>query len=189
MKNKFSIAISLAVILAMLLTSLALADTFSPDNDVFSPGNQNNVSLSAAPGATVNSSVQIVVDYQGSRHLGPNTALSFSVNSSQTTLPAGYSVGNVSSTVPSDWNDTTDQFVAGNSSISFIAPAAAGSYSYVVKWDDTGTCLSSGDCLTGANAFNITLTVTGSQDNDSDDDGVDDADDNCPEVANPDQAD
>src|SRR5215211_3186672 len=113
MKNKFSIAMSLAVVLAMLLTSLALADNFSIDSDVFSTGNQNIVYLSAAPGATVNTSAQIVVDWQGQQHLQPGSTVSFSVNSSQTTLPSGYSVDSFSATVPSNWNDTTDQFVAG----------------------------------------------------------------------------
>ena len=189
MKNKFSIAMSLAVIVAMLLTSLALADTFSPDNDVFTSGNQNNVSLNATPGEAITTSVQIAVDYQGSKHLKPSTSVSFSVNAAQTTLPSGYSVGNVSSTVPSDWNDTLDQFVAGTSSVSFTAPTVPGSYSYVVKWNDAGTCLSTDDCLTGANAFNINLTVTGPTVVDTDGDGVADENDNCPTTSNANQAD
>src|SRR6266540_3597377 len=121
MKNKFSIAISLAVILAMVITSLALADNYFVDNDVFDSGNQNNVSLSAAPGALVNTSAQIVVNYNGNKHLDAGSAVTFTVSTSQTDLPSGYSVGNVSSTVPSDWG-TTVQFIAGTSNISFTAP-------------------------------------------------------------------
>jgi hypothetical protein len=190
MKNKFSIAMSLAVIVAMLVTSLALADGYSADNDIFFPGNQNSVSLSATPGATVNTSAQIVVDFQGNRHLVPGTTLSFSVSSAQTTLPSGYSVSTVSNTVPSNWNDTTDKFAAGTSSISFTAPSVAGTYSYVVKWDDTSrTCDSTQDCLSGADGFNISLTVTGVQVTDTDGDGVTDDDDNCPTDANPTQTD
>lgn len=64
----------------------------------------------------------------------------------------------------------------------------AGTYSYAVKWSDSSTC-SSGDCLTGADAFNISLIVTGSQVTDSDGDGVADNNDNCPNVANPAQTD
>src|SRR5215212_6281409 len=108
MKNKFSVAMSLAVILAMLLTSLALADGYSVDNDIFYPGNQNSISLSSGPGAPVNTSAHIIVDFQGSKHLSAGSNISFSVSSAQTTLPAGYSVSTVSSTVPSNWNDTTD---------------------------------------------------------------------------------
>jgi hypothetical protein len=161
MKQKLNIAFTLAVIFTLLVTSLAMADDVSVDNDVFSPGNQATVNLSAVTNATVNTSAQIVVDYQGSKHLTPSTLVSFSVNVSQTHLPADYTVGDVLSTVPDNWNDTTDNFIAGRSSISFKAPSVPGSYSYSVKWDNQeSTCLSSGDCLTGANAFNINLIVT-----------------------------
>ena len=159
MKLKFANALSLALIMAMLFTSIGLADQFTPDNDVFTPGNQNSVNLSAAPGDTVNTSAQLSVEYQGSRHLVPSTAVNFSVNTSQTNLPSGYTVSNVSSTVPSNWNDTSDQFVAGTSSISFTAPSVAGPYTYTVKWNDADSC-SSGDCLTQTGAFTINLTVT-----------------------------
>jgi hypothetical protein len=164
MKQKFSMAMSLAVILAMLLTSFALADGYSVDNDVFSPGNQNSDTLSAAPGATVNSSADIVVDWQGQKHLSPNTAISFSVDAQKTDLPAGYSVSTVSSSVPGDWDDTTDYFIVGASSISFTAPSVPGSYTYTVKWMNTqDTCLPGDNgCLSGgADAFTIYLTVTG----------------------------
>lgn len=161
MKNKFSIAMSLAVVLAMLVTSMALADTYSPDNDVFSPGNQSSVSLSASPGATVTTSAQIVVDWQGSKHLAAGSSVTFAVNTSQTNLPSGYTVGNASGTVPSPWDSTDDYFTAV-SNISFTAPSSAGTYSYTVKWDDISeTCATTGgDCLTGANDFTINLEVT-----------------------------
>jgi hypothetical protein len=193
MKSKFSIAMSLAVVIAMLLTSLALADTYSPDNDVFSPGNQNNVSLSAAPSATVNTSAQIVVDFQGSKHLAAGTSVTFAVNTSQTDLPSGYTVGSASGTVPTPWDTNDDRFTV-MSNISFTAPSSAGSYTYTVKWSDISqTCAAGGptnaDCLTGADAFTINLTVTGPTIVDSDGDGVPDDEDNCPSVPNADQLD
>ena len=158
MKQKFANALSLALIMSMFFTSIGLADQFTPDNDVFTPGNQNNVNLSAAPGAPITTSAQLFVEYQGSRHLVPNTTVNFSVNTSQTNLPSGYTVSSVSNTVPGNWNDNSDQFVAGTSNISFTAPSA-GSYTYTVKWNDTDSC-SSGDCLTQTGAFTINLTVT-----------------------------
>jgi len=189
MKTKFFNALSLAVIMAMLVTSLALADTYSPDNDVFSPGNQNSVSLSATPGETVTTSAQIVVDWQGSKHLADGSSVTFAVNTSQTGLPSGYTVGNATGTVPTPW-DSTDDYFTVTSNISFVAPSSAGSYSYTVKWDDTSeTCKTTGgDCLTGSNAFTINLIVTGSTIVDTDGDGVADDVDNCPSVANPNQA-
>jgi hypothetical protein len=167
MKQKFSIAMSLAVILAMLVTAVALADDLTIDNDTVSPGNQNIVNLTAIPGATVNTSAQLLIDFQGSRHLSPNSSLTLGVVAApQTTLPAGYTVSNVSTSVPSNWNDNTDQFVAGISNISFTAPSSAGSYTYTVKWDDVAkSCTSTGDCLTGGAAFTISLTVSDPADN------------------------
>ncbi len=161
MKAKISkfLSLALALMLALGTTSLAWADTYSADNDVYSPGNQNNVTWVADPGATVTTSADLVVDYQGSKHLTPNSSVVFSVSTSQTSLPSGYSVSTVTGAVPGNWDDTTDQFIAGTSTISFTAPSVAGTYSYTVKWNDAETCASQGDCLTGANAFNITLTV------------------------------
>jgi hypothetical protein len=189
MKNKFSIALSLAVILSMLLTSFALADNYTVDNDVYDNGNQNSVNLSAQAGELVNTSAQLVVNWQGSKHLVPGTNVTLSVNASQTDLPDGYSVSSVSKLVPSNWNDNSDSFV-GSSLISFTAPSTPATYIYTVKWNDTTqTCSSDQDCLTGAAAFTINLTVTEPQVVDTDGDGVADSSDNCPLVANADQAD
>ncbi len=187
MKNKLTIGLTMAVLLALLLAPLALADTISVDNDVYSPGNQAEVNLSADPGATVNTSAQIVVDYQGNKHLVGGSTVVFAVNTSQTNLPSGYSVGSLSLTVPNPW--AADGQFAGYSNISFAAPATPGAYTYSVKWDDTSeSCSGSGDCLTGGNAFTINLTVSAPV-TDTDGDGVPDSTDNCPSVANADQAD
>jgi hypothetical protein len=53
MKNKFSIAMSLAVVLAMLLTSLALADTLNGDALVAQPGTQDVINRIVSGGDTV----------------------------------------------------------------------------------------------------------------------------------------
>ncbi|MDP9299430.1 MAG: thrombospondin type 3 repeat-containing protein [Actinomycetota bacterium] len=188
--------VALTAFLTVVGAGVALADTLSIDNDVFFPGNQNSVTLSAAPGDPVSTSAQLVVDYQGTKHLQQGTTVTLVVNAAQTTLPSGYTVSSVTKTVgdPGDsstWNDTTDQF-AGMSNISFSAPNVAGPYSYTVKWSDTvETCVSgtSGDCLSGADAFTIDLTVTAPAVTDSDGDGVPDSTDNCPSVANANQTD
>jgi hypothetical protein len=148
----------LAVVLAvsLLFPSVVLADQQKVDGDIFSPGLQNIVDLSAAPGATVNTSAQILVERSGGNHLSLGNPLTFTVNAAQTNLPAGYSVGDVSGTVPSPWDTNGTVYVVGSSSISFTAPATAGSYPYTVKWDETH---SYGNKLTGGDAFVINLTV------------------------------
>lgn len=166
---------------------IAWADGFQVDNDVFSPGNQNSVTLTAVAGSTVTTSAQIVVEYQGNKHLTAGTSIVFSVNASQTNLPSGYSVGDATGTVPTSWGTSTTTF-ALSSSISFTAPATSGTYTYTVKWEPTTFTCSQSGCLTGGAAFTINLTVT-SPVTDSDGDGVPDDDDNCPTVANADQSD
>ncbi len=158
MKQKFSVSLTLALIAAMLVTSLALADQVGVDNDIVSPGNQSSVNLTVSPDATVTTSAQLVVDYQGSRHLTAGSQLVLQVGTHD--LPAGYNVSEVTTTVPNPWG-SGDQFVAGTSNISFTAPNTPGTYVYTLKWDDkTKTCSSGGDCVGSGNAFTINLTVS-----------------------------
>lgn len=181
----------LIIVAVLAFAGVAFADTLSIDNDVVAPGNQNGVTLTAAPGEQVNAATELVIDFQGQKHLVPGSTVSLDTTSG-TNLPAGATVSRVVAAVPADWNDTTDQFIAGRAQIAFTAPSAPGSYTYTVKWDSSGVeCDSSTDCLTGADAFVIHLTVAtpAPQADDSDGDGVPDAQDNCPSVANPSQGD
>lgn len=67
MKNKFSIAMSLAVILAMLLTSLALADGITADADalVLSTPHPNGVTTTQNSGTTVSYDFSAVISNTG----------------------------------------------------------------------------------------------------------------------------
>jgi hypothetical protein len=155
-------AMSVAVI--VLGTVIALADGYTVDNDTFASGNQNIVNLTVAPGATASTSGQIVVSYSGNaaaKHLHPNQTVQFAVVPAQTTLPVGYTVGNAEVAIGSTWG--TGSTATGSSAISFTAPATAGSYSYVVKWDPVAPSCTAGNgqCLSGAAALNINLTVSG----------------------------
>ena len=185
---KFSLALAMA--LALVITIVALADQTQVDNDVFDSGLQNTVSLTAAPGATVNTNADIVVNWQGSKHLSPSTTITFEdAGAPQTTLPASYTVSDVSNYVPNNWLSTShpSYFIAGTSNISFTAPSTPGDYTYTVKWETTTFTCDSSPCITGGTpAFTINLTVA-SQDGDGD--GVPDDEDNCPNDANADQAD
>jgi hypothetical protein len=185
--------VALTAFLTVVGTGIALADDLSIDNDVVTPGNQNSYTATVAPGDPVSTSAQLVFDWQGTQHMQDGSSVTVEVNASQTNLPSGYSVSSVTKTVgdaPGDgtWNETTDQFT-GTSNISFTAPGA-GSYTYTVKWSPTSVnCAVGSNCLTGADAFTIYLTVQGTTVTDTDGDGIPDSSDNCPNVANPDQAD
>ena len=193
-RNRTSLLTMAVSFLLMLGMAGAFADDFSADNDLVTNGNQNSVSLTAAPGATVNTSAQLVVDWQGNKHLVQGSSVTISVEAAQTNLPSGYTASAVTRTVAdagdsNTWNDTDDQF-DGTSNISFTAPNTPGNYTYTVKWAPTTlTCAAgtnpAGSCLSGANAFTINLTVETPAVTDSDGDGVADDVDNCPDDVNP----
>jgi hypothetical protein len=156
--RKFVYAIVVLILaVGLLIPSVAFADQQQVDNDIALSGNQNIVDLTAAPGATVDTSAQIVIQRSGNNHLTAGTAVTFvDADGGQTTLPSGYSVANLQLTVPDPWN-TNGQEVAGWSAISFTAPATPGSYSYTVKWTTT---VDYGNKLTGGPALAINLTVS-----------------------------
>ena len=156
------VVIGLVALLGLVAAALAIADTFSADNDTVAPGNQAERTLTAAPGETVNTTQQLVLDYQGSKHAAAGSTVTASVNPAQTNLPSGYSVSTVVFNVPADWGSTTTQ-LTGTSAISFAAPATPGTYTYTVKWDASASACSGGaNCVTGGNAMTINLTVTAS---------------------------
>lgn len=141
----------------------AFADGYTVDNDTFASGNQNIVSVSATPGQSVSAAAQIVVSYSGgqnSKHLTPNQTLTFTGSSSQSTLPAGATIPSISVNIPGTWGSNSS--AAGSGTVTFTAPNAPGSYSYSAKWNEPSnpSCTAgNGQCLTGAAALVINLTV------------------------------
>lgn len=172
MRRKILKVAVLAMLLVVATAALASADGAVVDGDIATAGNQNAVSKVSAPGATVEATAGIAVNYNGSKHLQPETAIRFVLDS--TTLPAGYTVGDATGSLPAAalWNSNDDAFVV-TSAISFSAPATSGIYSYTVKYKShTYTCEAgtspAGGCL-GQNVggeFTINLEVTDSCEND-----------------------
>ena len=72
-----------ALVLLVLAANAALADQSQGDNDVSAPGLQHSFIVSSDPGAPVQLTPQIAVDYQGSKHLESNQTVVFSVASSK----------------------------------------------------------------------------------------------------------
>jgi hypothetical protein len=115
--------------------------------------------LFASPGETVSTSAQIVVKWQGSKHLKADSSINISANPSGITLPSGYTISSIASTVPVDWDGNTDYFT-GNSNIEFTAPTSPGFYTYDVRWTASGySCVTSGCISSGINPFKIYLVV------------------------------
>src|SRR5262245_21833478 len=93
MKNKFQIAMSLALIFAMAFTSLDLADTVEPDNDFVTAGNQASISLgNVAPGATLTPQVSFTLVCAGNNHVDNPQSVSVAFTSSGSSFPSGGSL-------------------------------------------------------------------------------------------------
>src|SRR5919106_5092105 len=156
-------AAAVATAAVMVWATAALADPWSVDNDVVASGNQNELSFTVAPGAPVSTSGQIVIDYQGSKHLEAGSTVTFQKDTAATTLPAGATMGNISIAVPDPWNGTagfnSDGRIKGSGAISFSAPSTPGVYNYVAKWEILSrTCApftGGGDRLPGGAGLHI----------------------------------
>ncbi len=210
MKNKFSMAMSLAVILAMLVTSVGLADTVTPDGDTVTLANDSTVALGiVAPGATITRNAGFLLTCTGKQHPDDIQTLSLSYQSGSSIIASGGSLSATTSVIdiPTAWPDDTSgggstncpslqtQPDSGDSIVTITAPSTAGSYSYVVVWgfslsptDPDGANADQTAIVGNTTSVTYTLTVE-SADVDGDDDGVADDTDNCPSVANADQAD
>jgi hypothetical protein len=143
MKNKFSIAMSLAVILTMLLTSLVLADTISSDVDFVATGNQTLINLgTVTPNQAVNTSTSFQLVCSGKNHADQGNTVSVQYFSA--VVPAGsLTAGNVTiGPIPASWADDSGDCTSpapvwddnGNSAVNITAPAAPGTYDYVVTY-------------------------------------------------------
>lgn len=184
MKQKFTNALSLALIFAMLFTSVALADNVSTDSDTVTLGDQATRNLgNVAPGANLTPQVSFMLVCAGNNHVDNPQSVSLSYSASGSTIPAGGSVSVSSATiganggadpgVPAVWPDDGSSCASagspaplndnGNSAVTLTAPTAPGSYTYRLKYDAVPTPAGSGDssALTGSVFAEFTLTVVG----------------------------
>ena len=209
MKNKFSIAMSLAVILAMLLTSFALADVI--DGDTVASGTATADLGIVSPGAVLQPEVTFQLLCTNNKHVDDPQSVILTFSLPGSTVPAGgslsatnTSIGNTSGLdlgVPSSWPDdasgapncgsTAALNDNGNSTVTITAPMVEGPYTYIVHYTNSLSSAGSNDSasITAASTdITFTLTVVAPV-TDADGDGVVDNIDNCPAVANPLQTD
>jgi hypothetical protein len=180
MKNKFSMAFSLAVVMAMLVTSLALADTVEPDNDFVTTGNQTSINLgNVAPGATLTPQVSFTLVCAGNNHVDNPQSVSVAFTSAGSSFPLGGSLGASTATigatsgdvgVPIAWPDDGSNCSSagspapvsdnGNSTVTIGAPNAAGNYTYTVKYSAAPTPAGSNDSSSISGSVSVTFTLT-----------------------------
>lgn len=186
--------LALVATLSMILTSTALADQLQPDSDTLTTGTDlGAINVTLAPGATQTIHIGAVVRSNGSNHvtfpvpvaatvlsgtiLGTPSPVSGSITAYDS---AGEFKTDVVVTAPSDPDS-----IQCNQNNEFV-----GKIRFTVTDSGDAAALSSG----GDVDQTINLTVPGGAcpptgPTDSDGDGVEDGLDNCPSVANADQAD
>jgi hypothetical protein len=157
-------AVIATAVLTLATAGIAMADDVAVDNDVVTPGVQHSADITVAPGDPVSATAQMVVDYQGSKHLTSGSAITVGLEAGSTTFGGvtGVSVGDATGTVPVTWEASSPNFTL-SSQISFNAPTAPGTYHLVIHYIATSYTCDSGDdkCLSAGTGdpFLINLTV------------------------------
>jgi hypothetical protein len=175
MKHKFSVSLTLALVLAMLVTSLVVADDVVTDGDIVNTGNQPSVNLgTVAPGATLTPKVSFTLTCSGNKHVDDAQTATMTYSSSGSNAPAGGSIddattatiGAVSSAWPDDGSNcpsTPPVPLAdnGDSTVTLTAPTTPGTYTYKINY---GVALSppggnDSASVAGSTFVQFTLTV------------------------------
>lgn len=148
MKNKFTIAISLAVMLAMLVTSLALADVVTSDVDVID-GDQTFINLgNVLPGEVKNTSTSFQLVCAGKNHADQGDKVTIEYHTATVPSDGVLTAGNATiGPILESWPDdttgggntncpSTPAVMAdnGNSAVKITAPTVAGTYDFVVTY-------------------------------------------------------
>jgi len=176
MKLKFANALSLALIMAMLFTSIGLADTISSDADIVAVGNNPSQNLgTVAPGATLTPQVSFQLVCNGNKHVDVSQTVNLQLNLAGSTVPGGsLSATNASiGAIPSAWpDDATGPDNCGgalpindngNSTVTIVAPTVGGTYTYVAKYSvgfSPSQSDDSNDVTGSAPTASFTLTVS-----------------------------
>jgi hypothetical protein len=133
--------------LLLAIPAVAFADQILADVDTVTANPQGSASISVAPGATVNKTVQFYLDCTSrNNHLNPGSTNNMTFSLAQSAVPSGGSLSatNSSITAPSSWPTdgtvcgTTADFLGSNTStVTITAPSAVGNYTYTVLWNNT----------------------------------------------------
>jgi hypothetical protein len=189
-----------AILAAAALAAVAIAgDEISADGDAVDLTQSNPVSVTLAPNASVTKSVAFKLTCKTQQHVDSGDVAPLSFSAASSTKPVGGNltgtngaVGPRSASWPNDGSPCADppQSVSSTASqlaqVTITAPGSAGTYTYVALWSIGSTGSGGQPDISGSNVtatYNVTVTNP-----DGDGDGIADASDNCPGIANSDQA-
>jgi len=147
MKNKLSLALTLALIAAMLVTSLALADDTQTDGDILVPSSNPSVSDCTVAHTFSGAST---IKYSGSEHFANGATLIVTVSADSGITASGPA----SITLPNPWGKG-DQYTF--SGLSTNVPAGVTTGTYKVYVSVSGAKASIGT-LTVGDFFNVNVT-------------------------------
>lgn len=174
---------------SLLMSGTALADNVYVDTDLTLPGHANSYSVTVDANQPVSTSAQIVVEYNGTKHVPADSTVVFGFDAAHSsTLPSGATVDDITVSTPASGWGTTTPSVWASGDISLTSPTTGGLHTYTIKYlvtaDGTAACakLTTGpdQCLAAGATMTVNVTV-----NDTDADGVGDGADNCKFVSNP----
>src|SRR5574341_1402545 len=147
-KRKLALGLSLAVILAMVITTLALADVI--DGDTVASGIPTANLGTVSPGAILTPQVTFQLDCTGNKHVDNGQTVNLTFSLAGSTVPAGGSLSATNASIgpiPSAWPDDTTGSPNcgsaaplndnGNSIATITAPTAPGTYTYVVHYPNS----------------------------------------------------
>jgi len=147
MKNKFQFATTMAVIMAMLLNSLALADTITTDGDTLSTS--SNIGVTSCI-ANLNYASSARINYQGGSHfasIGGTLNITYIADSPVTVTGASTQI------LPNGWDSGSDVFSFG---FTTQVPAGISNGTYKVTVEVSGP-KQGGGTLTISDFFNISV--------------------------------
>jgi hypothetical protein len=186
-----------AILATAALAAVAFAgDGVTADGDAVDATQSNPVSVTLAANASVTKSVSFILTCRTQQHVDSGDVVPLTFSAAGSTKPTGGNltgtngaVGPRSAGWPNDGSPCADPPPTVSSTapqlaqVTISAPGAPGTYTYVASWTIGSTGESndiSGSSVTAT--YNVTVTNP-----DADGDGVADASDNCPTVANPSQ--
>jgi hypothetical protein len=197
----------LTVFFTLAMTVAAFADDVTPDADTITSGDQPTRNLgTVAPGQSLSPEVSFKLECAGNKHVDANQTATMAFTTAGSSAPSvGGSIDSVTSAtigaIPAAWPDDGTNCPGtppaplpdnGNSTVSLTAPTTPGGpYTYQVKYGVTLSPAGGNDpsSVTGSVIVTFTLTVETPAVTDTDGDGWADDEDNCPNIANADQAD
>lgn len=165
MNKKFNLAVTLAVLMTLLVSAVALADNLLTDGDGLTPVvdtpslNLGNV----CTGTTVTKTVLHAIVASGHPGVGTNVyansaVVAVSITSFSGTGLSASGGGNI--TLPANWTSLPNNTLSGtvSSSITFVAGATPRSFSGTVNYQASGN-RSTGGTLTRADSLTVTANV------------------------------